>query len=347
MTAWPTAQDLFDQLANGQAPTDWASKIVRLIKNENGIEACVFQDRDDTSVRIAGPAPSKTHAIKKELAIRASGLDASGRFHTTLRFVFLNGTSIAVDQQLDQIAKDSVDILSSRIRKQSAPKAASEPQPNEVLPESACPARTTNTSASRCKEKASGVTRAAPSLKYGIFVAGPATQKVIVEIEQLAPNPYPVLILGPTGTGKERVAQAVHQASGRTGSRVSLNCAAFTSDLIGSELFGHVKGAFTGADKDREGVIQQADHGTLFLDEIGELNPKHQATLLRVLQEGSVRRIGSAKEEKVDVRVIAATNRPLQEMVASGAFREDLFYRLAGAAIEVLPLSDRRDEILP
>ncbi len=155
-----------------------------------------------------------------------------------------------------------------------------------------------------------------------------------------------VLLLGETGTGKELFARAIHSRSSRKErALVKVNCAALPSSLIESELFGHVKGAFTGALADKLGRFQMADGGTLFLDEIGELDPNLQSKLLRVLQEGEFERVGGAETIKVDVRVVAATNRDVQEAMREGSFRPDLYYRLAVFPVEIPPLSLRRDDI--
>jgi formate hydrogenlyase transcriptional activator len=166
-------------------------------------------------------------------------------------------------------------------------------------------------------------------------------------VNQVAPMDSTVLIRGETGTGKELFAQAIHKASQRKDkSMVTLNCAALPSELVESELFGHVKGAFTGASTSRDGRFLLADKGTIFLDEIGELPLSLQAKLLRVLQEGEFEPVGSSKTQKVDVRVIAATNRDLEKEVAKGTFREDLFYRLNVFPLQVPPLKDRGEDIL-
>ncbi|MEA1951915.1 MAG: sigma 54-interacting transcriptional regulator, partial [Planctomycetota bacterium] len=166
------------------------------------------------------------------------------------------------------------------------------------------------------------------------------------KIEHVADTDANVLLLGETGTGKELFARAIHNRSSRkTQPLVKVNCAALPSSLIESELFGHVKGAFTGALADKLGRFQMADGGTLFLDEIGELDPNLQTKLLRVLQEGEFERVGGAETLKVDVRVIAATNRDVQEAMREGSLRPDLYYRLAVFPVEIPPLCLRRDDI--
>ncbi len=166
------------------------------------------------------------------------------------------------------------------------------------------------------------------------------------EIARVAPSRSTVLITGESGTGKELVARALHDNSPRVGkSFVPVNCGALTETLLESELFGHQKGSFTGAVADKKGLFEEADRGTLFLDEIGETSPALQVKLLRVLQEGEIRRVGGSGPIKVDVRVICATNRDLEEEVRRGAFREDLFYRLSVVTLRVPPLRERVADI--
>lgn len=174
-----------------------------------------------------------------------------------------------------------------------------------------------------------------------------ANMKALQEmIQTVAPSEATVLITGESGTGKELVAKAIQANSNRKDEPfVTINCAALAENLLESELFGHEKGAFTGADKMREGRFVQADKGTLFLDEIGEMPLALQAKLLRVLQNGEIQRVGSDKVKIVDVRIIAATNRNLKEEVAAGKFREDLYYRLNVIALEVPSLRERKDDI--
>ena len=173
-------------------------------------------------------------------------------------------------------------------------------------------------------------------------------QELFARIKKVAPTTTNVLIQGESGTGKELVARALHRGS-RRGDRemISLNCAAIPDSLIESELFGHEKGAFTGATASRVGLVEAADESTLFLDEIGELPLDAQARLLRVLQEGEVRRVGSVATKKVSIRLIAATHRDLKELTKRGEFREDLYYRLNVVKLVLPPLRDRAEDIIP
>ncbi len=164
------------------------------------------------------------------------------------------------------------------------------------------------------------------------------------ELDRVAASDLPVLLLGPTGSGKELAARELHQRSGRTGALVAVNCSAFAEGLLESELFGHVKGAFTGAHQDRRGAIEMARAGTRFLDEVADLSPRLQSLLLRVIQEREVRRVGSEHAIRVDVRFAAATHRSLEDLADSGAFRRDLLFRLQGAVLRLPPLSARRHE---
>ncbi len=182
--------------------------------------------------------------------------------------------------------------------------------------------------------------------KYAIVGRSYTVRALIETIDRVAATDARVLITGENGTGKELVARALHQQSRRAaGPFVEVNCAAIPGELIESELFGHMKGSFTGAVQDRTGKFEQSDGGTLFLDEVGDMSLAAQAKVLRVLQDGEVTRIGGAKPRKVDVRVLAATNKRLEEEIAAGRFREDLYYRLNVVPVVVPPLRERRDDI--
>jgi len=184
------------------------------------------------------------------------------------------------------------------------------------------------------------------SKKYEMIGNSEAISHIKTMIEKVAPTDARVLITGPNGTGKELVAHWLHEKSDRTKApMIEVNCAAIPSELIESELFGHVKGSFTGANKDRAGKFEAANGGTIFLDEIGDMSLSAQAKVLRALQENKISRVGSDKDIKVNVRVIAATNKNLTKEISEGKFREDLYHRLAVILIEVPALNERRDDI--
>jgi two-component system response regulator HydG len=181
---------------------------------------------------------------------------------------------------------------------------------------------------------------------FGTLVAASASMRAVLDVAtRVADAATPVLILGETGTGKTALARAIHAASGRAGGLVAVNCAALPETLLESELFGHAKGAFTGATAARSGLFVEADGGTLLLDEVAEMAPALQAKLLHVIETGTLRALGSSKEQTVDVRVLAATHRDLRERVLAGSFREDLLYRLDVVTIEIPALRHRRDDI--
>ncbi|HUT78898.1 MAG TPA: sigma 54-interacting transcriptional regulator [Polyangia bacterium] len=182
----------------------------------------------------------------------------------------------------------------------------------------------------------------------GIVAKSTRMEQVVDLARRVAKVDATVLITGETGAGKERIARLVHDESTRAaGPFIAVNCGAITETLLESELFGHARGAFTGATTDRPGLFEAANHGTLLLDEVGEVSPGMQVKLLRVLQEREVRRTGENKSRPVDVRVLAATNRDLSHVVAGGIFRQDLYYRLKVVELHVPPLRERRDDILP
>ncbi|MHC4990184.1 MAG: sigma-54 dependent transcriptional regulator, partial [Planctomycetota bacterium] len=180
----------------------------------------------------------------------------------------------------------------------------------------------------------------------GIIGESAAIRRVIATIKQVAPTTIPVLILGESGTGKELIARAIHRHSKRADKRlVAFNTAGQTDTLLEDQLFGHVRGAFTGAERDREGVFEYADGGTLFLDEIGDMPLNMQAKLLRVLETGEVVRLGANEARQTDVRFVSATNRDLKDLVSREVFRDDLYFRIRGAEVVVPALRERREDI--
>jgi two-component system response regulator AtoC len=196
-----------------------------------------------------------------------------------------------------------------------------------------------------------GVGAAAPAAAapdIGLVGRSRSFMEIMKQVGRVAPTGLTVLLAGESGTGKELVARALHQRSRRAdNSFVAVNCGAIPAELIESELFGHVRGSFTGAERDRRGLFEEADKGTIFLDEVTETAPAFQVKLLRVLQEGEIRRVGENRTRKVDVRVIAASNRDVDQDVQSGRFRKDLYYRLNAVKIYLPPLRERREDIIP
>jgi transcriptional regulator with PAS, ATPase and Fis domain len=185
----------------------------------------------------------------------------------------------------------------------------------------------------------------APPAPAGLLTLDPLHAAKLDRLQRVAASAVPVMLLGETGTGKEVLARAVHALSQRPGPFVAVNCGAIPATLVESQLFGHVKGAFSGAVRDEPGVIRSAQYGTLFLDEIGDLPAASQAALLRVLQEGEVMPVGATRAVKVDLRVVCATHQPLEALMERGAFRRDLYARLAGFSYTLPPLRDRRADI--
>jgi transcriptional regulator with GAF, ATPase, and Fis domain len=180
----------------------------------------------------------------------------------------------------------------------------------------------------------------------GLIARSPEMRRVLDLVGRVAPTDATVLIQGESGTGKELIAKALHHSSRRAeGPFVAVNCGALPETLLESEIFGHVKGAFTGATGNKRGLFEEAHGGTFLLDEVGEMSPSLQVKLLRALQDGEVRRVGANQPTTVDARVVAATNRDLQQRVREGAFREDLFYRLNVIPVTLPPLRERREDI--
>ncbi len=184
------------------------------------------------------------------------------------------------------------------------------------------------------------------ALACGIVGTSQALRIALKDARLVAPTTMPVLLLGETGTGKESATNYVHRCSGRPGELVAINCAAISPHLLESELFGHERGAFTGADRQRLGAFERAHRGTLFLDEIGDMPLDQQAKLLRTLQEGEVLRVGGSKLHKADVRIVAATNRDLDGLAAQGRFRQDLLYRLNAFSLVLPPLRTRGHDVV-
>ncbi len=281
-----------------------------------------------------GPAPASFNLIISDLRLPgAPGTEIIQHAGTTPVLIMTSYASLrsAVDTMklgaMDYIAKpfDHQDMLATIARILSEhsrqPATAAEPEP-------APPAGNDNAD-------------------IGIIGSNPAMQTLFGKIRKVAPADANVLIHGESGTGKELVARALHNLSHRASApMISVNCAAIPESLIESELFGHEKGAFTGADKARAGLVEAADGGTLFLDEIGELPLEAQARLLRVLQESEIRRVGSTQSHKVNIRLIAATHRDLKALAREGKFREDLYYRLHVIALSLPALRERGDDII-
>ncbi|MDQ3820855.1 MAG: sigma-54 dependent transcriptional regulator [Acidobacteriota bacterium] len=196
--------------------------------------------------------------------------------------------------------------------------------------------------------RARGEEKREPGYTSDIDLVGRSAAFVQLMVGRVASTDLPVLIEGESGTGKEVVARAIHRRSTRSSNAfIAVNCGAIPSELIESELFGHVRGSFTGAERDRRGLWEEANGGTVFLDEITETTPAFQVKLLRALQEGEIRRVGSNQTQRVDVRVIAASNRDVEAEVNQGRFRQDLLYRLNAVTINLPPLRERREDIVP
>lgn len=187
-------------------------------------------------------------------------------------------------------------------------------------------------------------TKSAPPWRREFIAQSRSMQALLNQLERVAPTPLPVLIVGETGTGKEVIAKAIHEASGLPGPLIAVNCATLPETLAESELFGHFRGAFSGAVSDKLGLLEAAEGGSVFFDEIGELPAFIQPKLLRVLESRTLRRVGGTRETPISCRVLAATHRDLESSVAAGLFREDLYHRLNGLTLSIPPLRDRLED---
>lgn len=324
MTNQPTHQKNAEEIINKfTLPGISCSELIGEIANHfssisPGVEICAFSDHENgLSVLRLGKKPTKDDGKKQTFNLpmewnhwaEANGV---GKQVTAARLIVCGEISPQGDEFLCTVREMTENLNQSAVKTQSASIWSN---------------------------------RDETQVKWGMVAAGEKSCRLLSDIELFADSRMPVLVVGETGCGKELVANALHTASRRKGRFFAVNCAAIPKELIESELFGHKKGAFTGASDSRDGYFQAANNGTLFLDEIGELSLDLQAKLLRVLQENKVRRVGSNVEEEVKVRVVAATNRNLAEMVSKNEFRADLYYRLHGLMLKLDPLRDRAEEI--
>lgn len=316
--------DLFKSLAGGGGAQEFACWLVSSLEGKD-VCACVYEDRDGLgSVLLAGRKPAKTPKAKRTYTLQTFGRDRDGIFHGRLRIIITGELSAERAAELEEAVQQCA---------------------RQVEEDMQQPALADSSDHTSDPEGLQLTTSRNFIIRWGILAASAATLRLLEDIEMYGPERAPVLITGETGTGKERVAQALHEASGRRGRLVAVNCGCVAPDLIESLLFGYVRGAFTGAGADKKGYFEEAYGGTIFLDEIGDMPMKAQVALLRVLQERKVRRLGDVNERSVDVRVIAATHCDLEQMVADGTFRRDLYYRLRGLTIHIPALRERRNEI--
>lgn len=321
----PEVTDLFKALAEGAGAVEFAIKLVASLESNTGVSTCVYEDRDGLgSLLLAGKKPVKTLEAKRTYTLKVCGFDKDGEFHARLRVIITGELPENQVAQLEEIARECESRVEEFKRERTLPADAKR--------------------VTRIHERGA-TSDQHPVVRWGLLAASSATRQLFDEIDLYGPERAPVLITGETGTGKERVAQALHETSGRRGRLIAVNCGSIAPELIESLLFGYTRGAFTGANTDKKGYFEEADGGTIFLDEIGDMPLKAQVALLRVLQEKKVRRMGAVNEKDLDVRVVAATHRNLERMVAEGAFRSDLYYRLRALTIHILPLRERCDEI--
>jgi DNA-binding NtrC family response regulator len=309
-------QDAEDDLATLVATCDW-------IRREGGADAVAFLDPDRIVVSADGWEAADTTELRVE------GADERGRVCQS------SAANILVVRGVRYAGADTGLIA---VRGPTARR--------DVLVEAANTAAALCGPALRARIDLVRTMRASPALAAEILGCSPSIVALREAVARAAVTPFPVLVEGESGTGKELVARALHRLSPRRDRRfVAVNCAALTDDLVEAELFGHTRGAFTGAIGPRTGLVEDAHGGSLFLDEVSELSPRAQAKLLRVLQEREVRRVGENAPRSVDVRVVAATNRPLAEAVRLASFREDLLFRLAVVRLRVPPLRDRIEDV--
>lgn len=293
---------------------------------EDGLEAYKLIEKDDFALVISDikmPKLSGTELLKQALQLKPE---------TT--FVMISGHA-DIDTAVNSLRDGAYDFISKPIDINRLITSVRNALDRKKLVQTASTLQKENTQLKKKVNK-----------KYQMIGNSAALSKIQEMIEKVAPSDARVLITGPNGAGKELVAHAIHAKSERNrGPMIEVNCAAIPSELIESELFGHVKGSFTGAIKDKQGKFELASGGTIFLDEIGDMSLVAQAKVLRALQESRVSPVGSDKEVKVDVRVIAATNKNLQKEIANGKFREDLYHRLSVIEIYVPALDERKEDI--
>ena len=328
----PTLEELMNDLMNGTGVDTFCAALIRHLEIPAAVRAsghparrraCAYLDREDLGSRlVAGTKPGK-EALTRTFSLPIVGFDGV-IYKGTLRVIVIGEVGDA-EQLMEAYRAD----WESRLASISAQMAGRMAEPS-----SAAPTR---------PEQAASATQ--EGLQYGMVAASVESKLLFARIAQYGASECTVLITGETGVGKEMVARALHKASGRTGEFIAINCGAMTASLLESHLFGHARGAFTGATVERKGLFELAEGGTIFLDEIGEMPQEQQTALLRVLQERKIRRIGAATEKPVNVRVIAATNRDLLTRVTERQFREDLYFRLNVLTLHIAPLRERREDI--
>lgn len=317
-TAFPTAKELHEAFANELADRKRIAASIVETLSLHSLKASIYEDRQETdaspsSLLLAGQKPSKEDGKRSSWALQLSGSNQNppSAWNATLRLNVEGSITDDLALALDRLSEDCAGLANAN--RVDLPPVSTKAGDFELV--------------------------------TGMVVGGPAMKQVVTLVQKYGPEDSPVLIIGESGTGKERIAQALHAGSGRRGKKVILNCACIPKELIASELFGYERGAFSGASRAKSGAFQEADGGTLFLDEIGDMPMDQQTALLRVLQEGTIRKVGSNTEKAVDVRVVAATNQDLEELVAQGTFRLDLLHRLNVLTIRIPPLRERLDEI--